>query len=76
MLVTEWNLDTALKVSKAEGIAEGEAKGIVKGVDQVLELIRQGITSEAEIRRHLDSSNQTESTGGEEGYAQQGGGHA
>jgi hypothetical protein len=65
MLVTEWNLDTALKVSKAdgwvEGIAEGEARGKVKGkaegVDQVLELIRQGITSEAEIRRPLDSSN-------------------
>ncbi|MDR3343440.1 MAG: hypothetical protein LBT14_11770 [Treponema sp.] len=51
MLVTEWNWDTALKVSKKDGWVEG--------VDQVLELIRQGITSEAEIRRHLDLSNQS-----------------
>jgi hypothetical protein len=48
-------LDTALKVSKKDGWVEGE----VKGVDQVLALVRQGITSEAEIRRYLDSRNQT-----------------
>ena len=56
MLTQEWKWDTALAVSKKEGIAIGEAKGIAigeaKGMEKVFALLDQGVSAE-EARRKL-----------------------
>jgi len=55
MLLTEWNMETALEVRFEEGIAIGDERGVKKGVKQncsyVLDLLKQGISHEDLIAR-------------------------
>jgi hypothetical protein len=47
-LIAKWEAE-----GEAKGEAKGEARGEVKGIEKVLELIKQGYTSEEEIRKRL-----------------------
>ena len=49
MLVTEWNMTTALEVEREEGYE----KGLEKGREEVLELLNKGYTLEA-IKEELE----------------------
>jgi hypothetical protein len=55
MLLTEWNMETALEVRYEEGVTRGEARGETK----VLDLLRKGM-SLAEIE-NIISNNQANS---------------
>jgi predicted transposase/invertase (TIGR01784 family) len=46
MLLTEWNWDTALEVSKEEGIQQGIQQGMQQGMQQLLEFWKSGHTLE------------------------------
>jgi hypothetical protein len=50
MLFAEWKLEDALVVERKEGREEGH--------DEILALIKQGITSEEEIRKRLNADRQ------------------
>jgi len=56
MLYTEWNWDTALEVRYEEGVEDGIERGIEQGIEKnrqyVLELLKQGLSSE-EIKQRL-----------------------
>jgi hypothetical protein len=63
MLLTEWNMETALEVRYEEGVtrgvALGEARGETRGETKVLDLLRKGM-SLAEIEKII-SNNQANS---------------
>jgi hypothetical protein len=52
MLTTEWNWDTALRVSKEEGVEIGREEGMRLGQETILELVEQGYTA-AQIKEIL-----------------------
>ena len=60
MLYTEWNIDTAIEVAREEAFEDGVERGIERGIEQgieknrqyVLELLKQGLSSE-EIEQRL-----------------------
>jgi SOS response regulatory protein OraA/RecX len=55
MLTTEWNWDTALKVSKEEGLETGRKMGREEDQKEILALIEQGYSAE-QIKEFLVGS--------------------
>jgi len=47
MLVTEWDMATALEVEREEGYEKGLEKGRMEGRQELLELLNKGYTLEA-----------------------------
>jgi hypothetical protein len=52
MLLDEWDLDTALKVEREEGIEIGVEIGVEVGENRVLELLERGLST-TEIKAQL-----------------------
>jgi hypothetical protein len=46
MLLDEWNLDEAKEVWREEAMEKGMEQGMKKGRNQILELVKQGYTTE------------------------------